>query len=384
MSGNSQRVVITGTGAVSALGGTTDELWEGLLAARCGVRCLPRFVTAGLSVTTGGEVDAAPHHQTDRDEVMASLAIEGALSSAALKAEAVGFIWATGLDTFQIGVKGLEYRSAGSCFNALAQKFRGPQRMIATACASGTQAIGEAFRLVKSGRAEAIVAGGSSAMLTPFYLIGFAGLQAIAVDEAGGDPTAACRPFDRQRRGFALGDGAGAVMVETLASAQLRGATPLAEIVGFGMSQDAFDLNRPSDDGVGAELCMRRTLQDAGLVPDDVQAVNAHGTGTFAGDLAEAAALRRIFGEAGVPVSSVKGAIGHAMAAAGALEAIVALKTCATGIVPPTVNLNEPGEGCELDHVIGKPRQVDARAVLSVSFGMGGQNAAIILRRMLD
>jgi 3-oxoacyl-[acyl-carrier-protein] synthase II len=158
----------------------------------------------------------------------------------------------------------------------------------------------------------------------------------------------------------------------------------LAEVIGFGMSQDGFDLNRPCDDGAGAELCMRRALCDAGLAPTALDAINAHATGTFLGDLAEAAALRRLLGDAWkrAPVSGVKGAIGHAMAAAGALETIVAAYTCATGIVPPTVNLDEPDEGCELDHVVGKGRDADARTVLSVSCGMGGQNAAIVLKRI--
>lgn len=220
-------------------------------------------------------------------------------------------------------------------------------------------------------------------MLTPFYLIGFAGLQVVAIDYEGDEPSAACRPFDRRRSGFALADGAGALVLETLAGARRRGAKVLAEVIGFGISQDGFDLNRPCEDGAGAELCMRRALDDAALEPPAIDAVNAHATATFLGDLAEAAALRKLFGDdwKRTPVSGSKGAIGHAMAAAGALETIVAAYTCATGIVPPTVNLDKPDEGCELDHVIGEPRDADARTVLSVSFGMGGQNAAIVLKR---
>jgi 3-oxoacyl-[acyl-carrier-protein] synthase II len=251
--------------------------------------------------------------------------------------------------------------------------------MIAAACASGTQAIGEAFRLIQNGHAGACVAGGSSVMLTPFYLIGFAGLQAVAIDN-GDDPSLACRPFDKCRKGFALADGAGAVVLETLETARARGAVVFAEVIGFGMSQDAFDLNRPCDDGAGAVLCMQRALIDAGVEPPEIDVVNAHATATYSGDRAEAVALRHLFAKR-VPVSGSKGAIGHAMAAAGVLEAIVAAHTCATGIVPPTVNLQNVDEGCELDHVIGEPRDVNAKTVLSVSFGMGGQNAAVILKR---
>ena len=376
------RVVITGMGALSALGATTQELWNGLLANRSGVRRVPRLVDSGISVTTGGEVEAVSPHNVERDHEIASRAIEDALVESNRDAAECGFIWSTGLDTFQMGSSGFVHRSAGLCFSNLSSRFNGPRRMVAAACASGTQAVGEAFRLIQNGRVDACVAGGSSVMLTPFYLIGFAGLQAVAVDN-GDDPSLACRPFDKRRKGFALADGAGAVVLETLESARKRGASIFAEVIGFGMSQDAFDLNRPCDDGAGAELCMRRALEDASITSEQINAVNAHATATYSGDLAEAAALRKVFANRWqeVPVSGSKGAIGHAMAAAGVLEAIVAAQTCATGIIPPTVNLRDVDEGCELDHVIGEPRDADAQTVLSVSFGMGGQNAAIILKR---
>ena len=174
------------------------------------------------------------------------------------------------------------------------------------------------------------------------------------------------------------------MVLETLSAAVERGTDVIAEVIGFGTSQDAFDLNRPPDDGAGAELAMRRALGDAGIDSEDLDAVNAHGTATFAGDQAEAAALRRVLGEHtdATPVSSAKGAIGHAMAAAGALEAIVAARTCATGLVPPTVNLRHPDPDLPLDHVLHQPREAAARTVLSLSLGMGGQNAALILRRL--
>jgi 3-oxoacyl-[acyl-carrier-protein] synthase II len=384
MTSAERRVVITGTGALSALGATTDEMWEGLTSGRSGVRRLSRLVDAGLTVTTGGDVEAVPYDLKDRDHKIANRAIDDALACARLDSIEAGFIWSTGLDTFQVGASGFTHRSAGACFYNLAARFAGPRRMIAAACASGAQAVGEAFRLIRSGRAKACVAGGSSVMLTPFYLIGFAGLQAVALDRKDEAASEACRPFDSRRRGFALADGAGALVMETLASARRRGACVIAEVAGFAMSQDAFDLNRPSEDGAGAELCMRRALDDAGLSPGEVEAVNAHATGTFLGDVAEAAALRRLLGDnwRRVPVCGVKGAIGHAMAAAGALESIVAARICATGIVPPTVNLREPGDGCELDHVIGGARAGDARIVLSGSFGMGGQNAALVFKRV--
>jgi 3-oxoacyl-[acyl-carrier-protein] synthase II len=377
-----RRVVITGMGALSALGATTRDLWDGLLENRSGVRQVQRLVDSGITVTSGGEVDAISSENLERDHELANRAIDDALAESKRDAAACGFIWATGLDTFQMSPDGFVHRSAGHCFSHLAARFTGPRRMIAAACASGTQAIGEAFRLIQNEQVDACVAGGSSVMLTPFYLIGFAGLQAVAVDN-GDDPSLACRPFDKKRKGFALADGAGAMVLETLESARARGAMIVAEVIGFGMSQDAFDLNRPCDDGAGAELCMRRALADAGLTEEQIEAVNAHATATYSGDLAEAAALRKLFANRwrDVPVSGSKGAIGHAMAAAGVLEAIVAARTCATGIVPPTVNLRHVDEGCELSHVIDEPRDVNAGTVMSVSFGMGGQNAAVILKR---
>jgi 3-oxoacyl-[acyl-carrier-protein] synthase II len=380
-----RRVVITGMGALSALGATTRDLWNGLLANRSGVRRVQRLVDSGITVTSGGEVEAVSPANVDRDHEIANRAIDEALAESKRAAAECGFIWSTGLDTFQLGATGFVHRSAGRCFSNLASRFAGPRRMIAAACASGTQAVGEAFRLVQNGPVDACVAGGSSVMLTPFYLIGFAGLQAVAVDN-GDDPSLACRPFDKKRKGFALADGAGAMVLETLESARERGTTVYAEVIGFGVSQDAFDLNRPCDDGAGAELCMRRALADAELSVEQIDAVNAHATATYTGDLAEAAAIRKLFADRWreLPVSGSKGAIGHAMAAAGVLEAIVAAQTCATGIVPPTVNLRHVDEGCELDHVIGEPRDEDAETVLSVSFGMGGQNAAVILKRAAD
>ena len=366
------RVVVTGTGAVSALGESPAELWRGLLAGRTGVRAIAG--TDGLDTTCGGAVD----HPDP-----ATRAIDDALAMAGRTAGATGLSWGTGLDRYERTPAGLVFRSAGDTFAALAHRFAAPRRMIAVACATGTAAIGEAFRAVRAGRVDACVAGGSSTMLGAFYLIGFHALRAVAVDVAGEDPARACKPFDRRRRGFALADGAGALVVESLASARRRGVEPIAEITGYGVSQDAFDLNRPPPDGAGALLAMQRALADAGVGAEAIDAINAHGTGTLAGDIAEAAAVRALLAGAWrrVPVSSIKGAIGHAMAAAGALEAIAAIETCRTGIVPATANLDDPDPACALDHVIGAPRETAAARVLSVSFGMGGQNAAIVLSR---
>lgn len=378
----SRRVVITGTGALSPLGATPTALWRGLLDGRAGIRTVTRL--AGLEVTSGGEVisDAEPDGvalaRIDRDVLIATRAVDDALAESGRDAATTGLLWGTALDTY-IGAP-MVHRSAGACFAALAARFASPRRMIAVACATGTVAIGEALRLVRDGRVEACVAGGSSVMLGRHYLFGFHALRAVAADVDGEPADRACKPFDRDRRGFALADGAGALVIESLESARRRGVEPIAELVGYGASQDAFDLNRPPADGAGAALAMQRALADGGLAASAIEAVNAHGTGTHVGDIAEASAIRAVLGDR-VPVSSLKGAIGHTMAAAGALEAIAAIATCRSGVVPPTRNLVHPDEACRLDHVIGGPRETGASCVLSVSFGMGGQNAAIILRR---
>ena len=373
------RVVITGLGAVSPFGLTVDALWDGLVSGRSAVRAIDRFVAARLPVIAGGEVPLEVP-EASRDLAMSRHPIEAALAHAGLAPGDAGLFWANGLDTFAHHGGELVERSAGACFTTIAAGFGRPRRMIATACASATQAIGEAFHLVRRGALGACVAGGATVMLTPHYALGFAWLQALAVHRDGDDPAAACRPFDRARAGFALAEGGAALVVESLASATARGAAVIAEIVGFGASQDAFDLNRPPADGAGAELAIRRALDDAGLAAGALGAISAHGTGTRAGDPAEAAAIRRVLGDGwrAVPVTSIKGALGHPMAAAGALQAVAAARTCQTGVVAPTCNLVEPDVDCELAHVMGGPRAVDRRPVLSSSFGMGGQNATVI------
>jgi 3-oxoacyl-[acyl-carrier-protein] synthase II len=382
------RVAITGMAAVSPFGLTAGALWDGLVSGRSAVRPIARFVAGGLPVTTGGEVplEAADH---ERDLAISRRPIRDALAHAGLTAGDTALVWANGLDTFAHDGGELVERSAGACFSALAHGHARPRRMIATACASATQAIGTAFHLVRAGRVRACVAGGATVMLTPHYALGFAWLQALAVDQPGEPPGAACKPFDRARRGFALAEGGAALVLEALDAATARGAEVLAEVIGFGASQDAFDLNRPPPDGAGAELCMRRALADAGIDrptgrrdrPDRIAAISAHGTGTRAGDPAEAVALRRVFGDRAIPVTSIKGAIGHQMAGAGASQAVAAVYSCRTGVVPPTCNLSDPDDDCVLDHVVARPRSVDVPAVLVNSFGMGGQNASVIYAR---
>src|SRR3954470_13342217 len=240
-----ERVVVTGCGALSPLGTTAAELVAGVMAGRSGVHRVPRAQEMGLPVTTAGEVSGLPLDSREREFEMSKRPIAEALAQSGLAPARVGFVWTTGLDTFRDAREAPGATSAGARFTTLARDFGGPRRMIATACSAATQAIGEAFHLVRRGRAAACVAGGATTMVTPFYLVGFSWLHVLAVDDGDDDPARACRPFDRQRRGFALAEGGAALVLETLAAARARRAPILAEIAGFGTSQDAFDLNRP-------------------------------------------------------------------------------------------------------------------------------------------
>jgi 3-oxoacyl-[acyl-carrier-protein] synthase II len=379
-----EAVVITGMGAVSAFGSGVDKLWHAVTTGQSGIRRVERLSRLGLRVTTGGCVPGPEGLGADRHLAIARRAIDDAIEQAHLDVSTSAFIWATGLDTYVDESGRPTYRRSGDCFAALAARHRSPRRLVAVACASGTQAIGEAAWLIRTGRADACVAGGSSAMLDAVYTTAFAGLGAIAVDKAGENPGDACRPFDRQRRGFALSEGAGALVIERASTAQARGVAPLALVTGLGTSEDAHDLNQPPADGGGAELAILRSLADAHLEPDGIDVVNSHGTGTFVGDASEAAAIRSVFKNwrERPLVHGLKGAIGHAMSAAGAIEAIVAVMTCREGVVPATVNLCSVDEACSLRHVVGSAERAPVRRVLSSSFGMGGQNAAIIIERV--
>lgn len=372
------RIVVTGTGAISALGVGVPALWSGLLTGRSGITRIAALERAGTRSVIGG---ATPlHDHPERDRALAEQAIDAALDQAGLAAEQTALVWANGLDTTDaaFGTR----RPAGACFAALSLRHRRPRRMVAMACASGTATLGEGYRLLRAGRARAVVTGGSSAILSAVYITGFAALGALVLDHDD-DAAGACRPFDARRGGFALSDGAAALVVETLDGALARGAVPLAEVIGYGASSDAHDLNRPPADGSGARRCVERALQDADLAPGAIDAISAHGTGTVAGDMAEAAALAQVFRHQ-PPVYSCKGALGHSMAAAGALEAVVAVCSLQHGRVPATCNLEDPDPRCDLNHVVGEPLTADVRRTLSLSCGMGGQNTAVILQRVMS
>jgi 3-oxoacyl-[acyl-carrier-protein] synthase II len=260
--------------------------------------------------------------------------------------------------------------------------FRGPNLATVTACTSGTHSIGQAARLIAYGDADVMIAGGTEAAITPLGVAGFASARALSTRNE--DPAAASRPWDRDRDGFVLGEGAGVVVLEEYERAKARGAHIYGELAGFGMSSDAYHMTLPPEGGDGARRCMQAALRDAGLNPEDVGYINAHGTSTPAGDRAETDAVKQVFGAhaARVPVSSTKSMTGHLLGAAGGIEAVFSLLVLRDGVLPPTINLDTPDEGCDLDYVPHTARETRVDVVMSNSFGFGGTNGTLVFRRV--
>jgi len=260
--------------------------------------------------------------------------------------------------------------------------FKGPTIAIVTACTTGTHNIGMAARMIANGDADVMIAGGAEKASTPSGIGGFAAAKALST--RNNDPTAASRPWDKDRDGFVLGDGAGALVLESFDHAEARGAQIYTELAGFGMSSDAFHVTRPSDDGEGAMRSMRNALADAGLIPHEVDYINAHATSTLAGDELETLAMHRTFKDHAkkIAVSSTKSMIGHLLGAAGAVEAIVSILAIRDQVAPPTINLDNPGEGCDLDFVPHEARQMPIQVALSNSFGFGGTNGSLIFKKV--
>ncbi len=410
------RVVVTGTGMLTALGSDVASTWDGLVAGRSGIATITAFDPVRVSSQIAGEVpgfdpsgvlDRKEQRRTDRYTQLALVAARQALDEAGLPgrlegelAERTGILIGTGLGggiTFgeQIAIsveKGPDRVSpffvpmaipnvaagqAAIFFGAL-----GPNYAIASACASGGHAVGEAWEIIRRGDAEMMLAGSAEAAISEPLVAGFAAMRALSI--RNDDPAAASRPFDRGRDGFVIGEGAGVLVLETLAHARDRGAQPLGEIVGYGASADANHVTLPAPGGVGAIRAVRRALQKARLTVDDVEHVNAHATSTLEGDRAELEMLHSLFGaRAGeVNVTAIKSMIGHTLGAAGSIEAIVTLRTLRDGVVPPTINLDDPDEaaaGLDLTPTVARERPM--RIAVSSSFGFGGQNSALVLRR---
>jgi len=409
-----RRVVITGLGIVSPVGNDVASAWDAIVNGRSGIATVTRFDTTGFPTHFGGEIrnlDLAPYMSPKdarrMDAFMQYGVVAGmqamrdsGLTVTADNADRIGVLMGSGmggLESIEEAYdKYLETHSPkkvspffipASIINlvsghlSIAFKVTGPNLAIATACTTSTHSLGMAMRLIQYGDADAMLAGGSE-MATCFTgMSGFA--QAKALSQRNDAPQAASRPWDKDRDGFVMGDGAGAMMLEEYEHAKARGANIYAEIVGFGMSGDAFHVTAPPEDGEGARKAMAKALTDARLNPEQVQYVNAHATSTELGDRAETLAIRRAFGTAAdkLAVSSTKSMTGHLLGAAGAVEAIFAVLALRDQVVPPTINLHEPGEGCDLDYVPNTARRMSLEYTLSNSFGFGGTNGSLIFRR---
>lgn len=409
----STRVVVTGLGAVTPLGNDVPTLWENLLAGRSGAGPITQFDPAGLEVRFAAEVkDFDPvalfgrreARRHDRFTLFAMEAARQAIADAGLRfededREAAGVLIGTGiggvltlLENYDLIRQSGPRRvspfmipmmmpNAASAAIAIAYGLRGPNLCVSSACATGAHAIGEAAQVIRRGDAAVMICGGSEAAIHPLSIAGFANMGALST--RNDDPARASRPFDAGRDGFVLGEGAGVIVLESLEHARARGARIYCELAGYGASCDAFHIAAPEESGEGAALAMRRALADAGLPPEAVDYINAHGTGTPLNDRIETRAIRAVFGPHAdlLAVSSTKSMIGHLMGAAGAVEAIACIKSLETGWVHPTINYETPDPECDLDYVPNQARRLEPRIILSNSFGFGGHNGCLIFRR---
>ena len=409
-----RRVVITGVGLVTPLGNGTQETWRGLLDGRSGVGPITRFDASQFPTRIAAEIKSFdPTLFMEKKEVKkmdtfihyAVAASEYAMRDAGLArwdgvaGDSVGVIIGSGIGGFgSIEAEHLALLAHGtrrispffipsSIVNLAAGRVsmqfgaRGPNSAPCTACSAGSHAVGDSFRIIERGDAEIMIAGGSEAAITPLGVGGFDAMKALST--RNDEPTRASRPFDRDRDGFVLGEGAGILILEALDHALGRGAKIYAEVVGYGMSGDAYHITAPPPGGDGAVRAMRMALKGAGVTPDQVDYINAHGTSTQPNDRTETAAIRTVFGEhAGkLAVSSTKSMIGHLLGAAGAMEAGVTALTIRDQIMHPTINQDNADPECDLDYVPNKARRAHIRYALTNSFGFGGTNACILLRR---
>jgi 3-oxoacyl-[acyl-carrier-protein] synthase II len=406
------RVFVTGTGVVSPLGNNTEECWARLIEGQSGASCITRFDASAYATrfacevkgfTTDGIIDRKDARRMDRFVQFAVVASHEAIRTSGLDLESanrdrVGVIVGSGIggmETFEAQHTVLKERgpdrvspffipmmisdmAAGQV--SIQFGLRGPNFCTVSACASGAHAIGEALRLIRSGDADMIIAGGSEATITPMALAGFGSARTLST--RNDDPPRASRPFDGDRDGFVIGEGAGMLILESEEHARRRNAPLICELSGYGASGDAYHITSPSVDGNGAARAMRRALEDAHMRPEDVQYINAHGTSTPTGDPIEVTAIKTVLGDHArrIMVSSTKSMTGHLLGAAGGLEAVVTALTLARGIVPPTINLERPDPQCDLDFVPHKARASRVKAALSNSFGFGGHNVTLALK----
>ncbi|NWN81441.1 MAG: beta-ketoacyl-ACP synthase II [Halomonas sp.] len=409
-----RRVVVTGLGLVTPVGNTVAESWGNIVSGKSGIAPIEHFDVSGFNTRFGGSVkdfDISPYLNTKEARKMdlfiqygmaaGGQAIQDAgIECTAENAQRFGVAIGSGIG----GLPMIEHNHnamlksgprrispffvPGSIINmisgnlAIQHGFRGPNIAITTACTTGTHNIGYSARTIAYGDADVMVCGGAEMATTPLGLGGFSAARALST--RNDSPEEASRPWDRDRDGFVLSDGAGVLVLEEFEHAKARGATIYAEVAGFGMSDDAYHMTSPPEDGSGAALSMANAVRDAGLDPASIDYINAHGTSTPAGDLAESLAVQHVMGEAArsVAVSSTKSMIGHLLGAAGAVEAVFSILAIRDQVAPPTINLDNPQEGCELDYVPHTAREMKIDVTLSNSFGFGGTNGTLVFTRV--
>jgi 3-oxoacyl-[acyl-carrier-protein] synthase II len=411
-----RRVVVTGLGAVTPLGNTVQETWAGVCAGRSGIGPITKFNAEGFATRIAGELKNFDHliyinkkeaRRID-DFIIYALAsahmamTDAALSVGAAFAERTGVIIGSaigGLSTMHKGFEEVVQKGqsrispftvpailANLAAGHVSIRFgaKGPIGCPVMACAAGTNAIGDAFRTIVHGYADVMIAGGVDAAISPLCIAGFNAMRAISV--RNDYPEKASRPFDRQRDGFVIGEGCGIVILEELSFARRRGAKIYGEVAGFGSTSDAFHMAAPPPGHAGAARCMKVALNDAGMVPAEIDYINAHGTSTPLNDEYEVQAIKTVFGEHAykLAVSSTKSMTGHMLGAAGGVEAVFAMKAIEDGVIPPTINLDNPGPGCDLDFVPHRAGKREVRAAMSNTFGFGGVNAVLILKKFVD
>jgi 3-oxoacyl-[acyl-carrier-protein] synthase II len=409
-----RRVVITGLGAVTPLGNDVETAWKNLIAGQCGIDRITHFDAAPFDTQIAGEVknfDPVPAfpspkdvRRSDRFSQFGVFAAQQALLDSGLDLEKVNrdeigvFIGSGigGLETTADQCAILQNRGPGrlspfmipmlilnmaSGFFSMFYKLRGPNVATCSACATSTHAVGEAWRTLKMGDAQVMFAGGSEATIVPIGIGGFCAMKAMST--RNDDPKRSSRPFDVGRDGFVMGEGAGVVVLEELEHAKARGARIYAELVGYGNTADANHMTSPAPGGEGAARCMKMALRNAGLNPADISYINAHGTSTPQGDIAETQAIKTVFGDHAkkLAVSSTKGATGHMLGAAGATELVFCVKAIQHDIVPPTINLENQDPECDLDYVPHKAREMKVNAIVNNSFGFGGHNATVVAKK---
>lgn len=408
-----RRVAVTGIGIVSPLGTGVDKSWSGAIEGRSGIREITRFDASGYPVKIAGEVpDFEPTDFIGKKDVKKmDLFIQYAVAASQMAHEDSGFT-VTDENAERVGV----YIGAGigglpaieHWHDVLKEKgperitpffipmviinlasgqvsiktgAKGPNSCAVTACSTGTHSIGDAFRLIQSGAADAMFAGGTESTITPLCVAGFNAMKALST--RNDEPKRASRPFDKERDGFVVGEGAGVLFLEELSSAKKRGARIYAEVAGYAMNADAHHMTTPSPDGEGAARCLTLALNDSGVDLDEINYINAHGTSTYYNDLYETMAIKTVFGERAkkIAVSSTKSVTGHLLGAAGGVEAVFTVLAIDRGVIPPTVNYENPDEGCDLDYVPNSARELDVTAAVSNSFGFGGTNGVLVFKK---